>query len=87
MSSYNVSELLDNIGIEEQVYKSGPYKDILSPTREPLEEEDEIIQAIVDEYYDEFVDVIAQGRDMQKIVYVNLGMAVFIQADRRWKKD
>lgn len=66
MSSYNVAELLDNIGIEEQVYKSGPYKDILSPTREPLEEEDEIIQAIVDEYYDEFVDVIAQGRDMEE---------------------
>lgn len=66
MSSINVSELLDNIGVEENVYKSGPYKDILSPTREPLEEEDEIIQAIVDEYYQEFVDIIAEGRGMDE---------------------
>lgn len=64
MSSLNVAELLDNIGIEEQVYKSGPYKDILSPTRESLEEEDEIIQGIVDEYYEEFVAIISEGRDM-----------------------
>lgn len=66
MSSINVSELLENIGVEENVYKSGPYKDILSPTREPLEEEDEIIQAIVDEYYQEFVDIIADGRGMDE---------------------
>lgn len=66
MSSMNITELLDNLGIEEHVYKSGPYKDMMSPTREPLEEEDEIIQTIVDEYYDEFVSIIAEGRDMDE---------------------
>ncbi|WP_059103793.1 signal peptide peptidase SppA [Shouchella shacheensis] len=64
MSSYNISELLDNIGVEEIVYKSGPFKDILSPTRDATEEEENILQGIVDEYYDDFVNVIADGRGM-----------------------
>ncbi|ALA54330.1 signal peptide peptidase SppA [Shouchella clausii] len=66
MSSLNITELLDKIGVEETVYKSGPYKDMMSGTRPPTEEEDEILQSIVDEYYDEFVEVIANGRGMDE---------------------
>ena len=44
--------------------KSGPYKDIGSPTREPTEEELEILQAYVDEAYDQFVQAIVEGRGL-----------------------
>ncbi len=44
--------------------KSGPFKDIGSPTREPTEEELEILQAYVDEGYDQFVQVIVEGRGL-----------------------
>ncbi|SDB81758.1 signal peptide peptidase SppA [Shouchella lonarensis] len=63
MSTMNVSGLLDELGIEEKVYKSGEHKDIMSPTRPATEADDDILQTIVDEYYEEFVRVVAEGRD------------------------
>ncbi|QKS72061.1 signal peptide peptidase SppA [Paenalkalicoccus suaedae] len=63
MSSINFSGLAEDLGIEEQVIKSGPYKDIMSATREMTDDEREILQSIVDDAYGQFVDVIDSGRD------------------------
>ncbi len=63
-SYLNFAEAADEYGIEQEVVKSGPYKDIGSPTREPTEEELEILQAYVDEGYDQFVQVIVEGRGL-----------------------
>jgi protease IV len=60
----NLAEAAEEYGIEQEVIKSGPYKDIGSSTREPSEEELEILQAYVDEGYDQFVRVIVEGRDL-----------------------
>jgi protease IV len=60
----NLAEAAEEYGIEQEVIKSGPYKDIGSSTREPSEEELEILQAYVDESYDQFVRVIVEGRDL-----------------------
>src|SRR5918998_554386 len=60
----NLAEAAQEYGIEQEVIKSGPYKDIGSSTREPTEEELEILQACVDEGYDQFVRVIVEGRDL-----------------------
>ncbi|WP_078430123.1 signal peptide peptidase SppA [Alkalihalobacterium alkalinitrilicum] len=64
MQSYNVSELAEQIGIQEQTIKSGEYKDIMSPTREMTEDERAILQSIIDDAYVEFVDVIVEGRGL-----------------------
>lgn len=63
-SYLNLTEAADEYGIQQEVVKSGPYKDIGSLTREPTEEELEILQAYVDEGYDQFVQVIVEGRDL-----------------------
>lgn len=63
-SYLNFAEAADEFGIEQEVVKSGPYKDIGSFTREPTEEELEILQAYVDEGYDQFVEVIVEGRGL-----------------------
>jgi protease-4 len=63
-SYLNFTEAAEEYGIEQEVVKSGPFKDIGSPTREPTEEELEILQAYVDEGYDQFVQVIVEGRDL-----------------------
>jgi len=63
-SYLNFAEAADEFGIEPEVVKSGPYKDIGSFTREPTEEELEILQAYVDEGYDQFVEVIVEGRGL-----------------------
>ena len=63
-SYLNYGEAADKLGLQEEVIKSGEFKDIGSPTREPTEEEREILQNLVMESYDGFVDVIVEGRDL-----------------------
>ncbi|MCA1716987.1 MAG: signal peptide peptidase SppA [Actinobacteria bacterium] len=63
-SYLNFTEAADEYGIEQEVVKSGPFKDIGSLTREPTEEELEILQTYVNEGYDQFVQVIVEGRDL-----------------------
>ncbi|MGI8316266.1 signal peptide peptidase SppA [Halobacillus mangrovi] len=66
MENINYQELANEYGVKFNTFKSGKYKDIMSPTREMTKEEREIIQNLVDESYEQFVDVIAEGRDMSK---------------------
>jgi protease-4 len=65
-SYLNLEEAADKLGIEQEVIKSGRFKDIGSSTREPTEEELEILQAYVDEGYDKFVQVIVEGRNLSE---------------------
>ncbi|RLJ82061.1 protease-4 [Planococcus citreus] len=64
MQSVNYGELAERYGVDFVTIKSGPYKDILSPTREMTEEERALLQDMLDSSYEEFVDVIEEGRDM-----------------------
>ena len=63
-SYLNYGEAADRLGLEEEVIKSGEFKDIGAPTREPTEEEREILQELVMESYDGFVEVIVEGRGL-----------------------
>ncbi len=62
MHHANVEELMKKIGIRSSVVKSGKFKDIGSPTRKMTDEERALIQGIVDDIYDQFVEVIVQNR-------------------------
>lgn len=62
----NMRELFDKIGIEPEVIKSGKHKDMGSNSRPMTEEERKIFQAMVDDIYDQFVDVVATGRKMPR---------------------
>ncbi|NSL51302.1 signal peptide peptidase SppA [Calidifontibacillus erzurumensis] len=64
IQSINYAELAKRYGVKFETIKSGPYKDILSPTREMTEEERKILQEMVNHSYEEFVNVIATGRKM-----------------------
>lgn len=60
----DASELLKKIGVEFVVIKTGPNKDIGSFARPMTDEEKKIFQAVIDQAYDGFVKVIAQGRGL-----------------------
>ena len=60
----NFSEAADKYGIDQVVIKSGKFKDIGNSFREMKPEEREIFQSLVDDSYDEFVDVISEGRGL-----------------------
>lgn len=66
MQNTNFSGLAERYGVTFNTIKSGKHKDIMSSTREMTDEEREILQSIIDEMYDEFVRVIAEGRSMDE---------------------
>lgn len=66
MQFANFEELFKKIGLKSSVVKSGKYKDIGSPLREMTPEERKIIQELVDDIYNQFVDVIVKERKLPR---------------------
>jgi protease-4 len=64
MSLYNVSGLCRLLGINSDPIKSGPNKDIGNPVRPMTDEERAILQGMIDQFYAQFVCVVAKGRKM-----------------------
>ncbi len=60
----NFRAVLDKIGMVPVVIKSGPLKDMGSPTKEMSKEEKEVLQDFVDQAHRQFVTAIADGRKM-----------------------
>jgi len=66
MQFANFEELLKKIGLKSSVVKSGKYKDIGSPLRDMTPEERKIIQDLIDDIYNQFVDVIVRDRNIPR---------------------
>jgi protease-4 len=66
MQFANFEELLKKIGLKSSVVKSGKYKDIGSPLRDMTPEERKIIQDLIDDIYNQFVDVIVRDRNITR---------------------
>ncbi|GAM13603.1 signal peptide peptidase SppA [Mesobacillus selenatarsenatis] len=64
MQGVNYAGLAEKYGVEFTTIKSGPYKDIMSPSRPMTEDEREILQSMIDNSYEGFVKVISEGRGM-----------------------
>ena len=54
--------LYDKVGLEHQVIKSGQFKDTGSPFRTLTEQERAVLQATVDDVFNQFVDTISEAR-------------------------
>lgn len=63
-SLVNVKGLYDKLGIEEIDITSGPNKAMGSSGREMTDEQRAILQSLVDEAYDQFAGIVAEGRHM-----------------------
>lgn len=61
----NLERLLDKVGVSFKVVKSGPYKDILAFDRELTPEEEKILQELIDTSYQQFVQTVAKGRNLE----------------------
>lgn len=65
MHGINYRGLMDKVGVAPMTFKSGKFKDMLSPDRAPNEipaEERVMVQALIDETYQKFKGVVADGR-------------------------
>ncbi len=66
MQGMNYSGLTDKIGIDFMTIKSGKYKDIMSGHRKMTADEVDILESMLTNSYNEFVRIIAEGRDMKE---------------------
>jgi protease IV len=62
----NLEKLLGKVGIEGEVIKSGAHKDMGSPHRSLTVAERELMQGVVDDVHDQFVQDVAEGRNLTK---------------------
>ena len=59
-------ELLKKIGIKTEVIKSGELKDVGSPTRPMTEKERAMLQSVINDTYDQFVEAVVKNRKMER---------------------
>lgn len=64
MQSLNYKELAEKVGVKYETFKSGEFKDMLNPTREVTAGERAMLQTMVNESYEKFVNIVAEGRGM-----------------------
>jgi protease-4 len=66
MHGYNYRGLMDKVGVAPMTFKSGKFKDMLSPDRATNEipaEERAMVQSLIDESYHKFKGIVADGRN------------------------
>jgi protease-4 len=63
-SRVNVSELADELGVSYERFAAGEYKDAGMPLKELSADEREYLQGIIDGFYEDFVERVAEGRGM-----------------------
>ncbi|MCX7915499.1 MAG: signal peptide peptidase SppA [Verrucomicrobiae bacterium] len=56
--------LMDKVGIQAHTFKSGQYKDLLNPTRQPTDDEKALVQGLIMEVYDKFLAIVAREREL-----------------------
>ncbi len=62
----NLKGLFEKLGIEMEVFTAGKYKDMYAGIRELTPEEKVIMQEMTDQLYDQFIQVVAEGRNLSE---------------------
>lgn len=64
MQLANFQDLLQKIGVQNIVVKSGRFKDIGSPFRPMRKEDRQVLQLVMDDVHRQFIDAVAEGRSL-----------------------
>ena len=64
MAFANAKGLMEKIGLQPQVIKAGKYKDIGSPVRVMTQKEKNLLQSVVVDVHQQFIEAVANGRDI-----------------------
>ncbi len=72
MQFSNFEELFKKIGIKGVVIKGGEYKDIGSPFRDMTPEEKKIMQEVIDNVHQQFIQAVAEGRKLERIKIIQI---------------
>lgn len=66
MSFHTFESVFDKIGIGTETVKSGEFKDVGDYSRDMTKEEELMLQAVVMDGYEQFVQAVAEGREMER---------------------
>jgi protease-4 len=66
MQLANLEGLLKKVGVDYVVVKAGQYKDIGNLSRAMTAEERQVLQALLDDVYGQFVGAVAEGRGLDR---------------------
>lgn len=66
MEIQNLQGLYGKLGIDFEMIKSGPLKDIGNPNRPMTDTERDLLQAMVNDIYNQFIDAIMEGRNLTR---------------------
>lgn len=58
----NIKGLLDKIGVKSETVKSGKYKDITSPFKTLQQDEREVLQRLINDVHEQFINAVSEGR-------------------------
>lgn len=64
MAFSNAKGLMEKIGLQPEIVKAGEYKDIGSPARAMTQKEKNLIQSVVTDVHQQFIEAVASGRDI-----------------------
>ena len=64
MQMANFQEVLEKIGVKNVVVKTGKFKDIGSPFRPMVEEDRQLLESVMNDTLNQFIEAIADGRSM-----------------------
>ena len=64
MQMANFQELLEKVGVKSVVIKTGKFKDLGSPFRPMVEEERQLLEAVMHDTLSQFIEAVAEGRSM-----------------------
>lgn len=65
MELANVQGLMEKVGVQSVVIKSGKHKDLASPFRTMSVEDRALLQGVLDDVHDQFIQAVAAGRAMK----------------------
>lgn len=66
VQTQSMKELFDKLGVDMENITSGKFKDLGAANKTLSDEERQLLQAMVDDIFNQFVDVVAKGRKMSK---------------------
>lgn len=66
LSFPNTEALFRKVGIKLEVVKTGKYKDVGSMWRSMTPEEQKLLEDVLNNVYDQFIDAISEGRDLDR---------------------
>jgi protease-4 len=80
-SRMTAADLLERVGLEYEQLTAGEYKEAGVPFDDLDEDERAYLQGIVDDYYDQFVETVAEGRDADPETIRETEAKVFLGAE------